>query len=77
MFEDDNTLREQEIGAIRHHCRKIKEDGVKIAISTDAQTDTHLEWMKFGVATARRGWIEPQDVINMIPLAKLLKLFIH
>jgi DNA polymerase (family 10) len=27
--------------------------------------------MRFGVATARRGWLEPADVINTYPLAKL------
>lgn len=59
------------------NCKKAKEKGVKIAISTDAHADAHLEWMKFGVATARRGWIEPQDVINALPLSKLLKLLSH
>jgi DNA polymerase (family 10) len=59
------------------NCRKAKEKGVKIAISTDAHADTHLEWMKFGVATARRGWIEPQDVINTLPVSKLLRLLRH
>jgi len=59
------------------NCRKAKEKGVKIAISTDAHADAHLEWMKFGVATARRGWIEPEDVINALPLSKLLKLLSH
>lgn len=56
------------------NCRKAKEKGVKIAISTDAHMDVHLEWMKFGVATARRGWIEPNDVINTLTLPKLFKL---
>jgi DNA polymerase (family 10) len=56
------------------HCRKAKEKGVKLAISTDAHRTEHLEWMTFGVATARRGWIEPQDVINTLPLSKLRKL---
>jgi DNA polymerase (family 10) len=59
------------------NCKKAKEKGVKIAISTDAHADAHLEWMEFGVATARRGWIEPQDVINTLPLSKLLKLLSH
>ncbi len=59
------------------NCKKAKEKGVKIAISTDAHADAHLEWMKFGVATAKRGWIEPQDVINTLPLSKLLKLLSH
>jgi DNA polymerase (family 10) len=59
------------------NCRKAKEKGIKIAISTDAHADTHLEWMKFGVATARRGWIEPEDVINTLPVSKLLRLMGH
>ncbi len=54
------------------NCRKAKEKGVKIAISTDAHRDAHLEWIEFGVATARRGWIEPDDVINTWTLSKLL-----
>ena len=56
------------------NCRKAKGKGVKIAISTDAHADAHLEWIKFGVATARRGWIEPEDVINTLPLTRLLRL---
>ena len=55
------------------NCRKAKEKGVKIAICTDAHMDVHLEWMRFGVATARRGWIEPQDVLNTMPLSQLLE----
>ncbi|MEW6665262.1 MAG: DNA polymerase/3'-5' exonuclease PolX [Thermodesulfobacteriota bacterium] len=56
------------------HCRKAKEKGVKLAVSTDAHQKEALDLMSFGVATARRGWIEPQDVINTLPLSKLLKL---
>lgn len=56
------------------NCRKAKEKGVKIAISTDAHSNAHLEWMSFGVATARRGWIESEDVVNTLPLTRLLRL---
>ena len=59
------------------NCRKAKEKGVKIAISTDAHRDEHLDWVHFGVATARRSWIEPSDVINTLPLKELLMLFSH
>ncbi|MBW1675508.1 MAG: hypothetical protein JRJ79_02645 [Deltaproteobacteria bacterium] len=55
------------------NCRRAMEKGVRIAMSTDAHMDVHLEWMKFGVATARRGWIEPQDVLNTLTLSQLLK----
>jgi histidinol phosphatase-like PHP family hydrolase len=33
-----------------------------------------LAYMRFGVYQARRGWLEPADVINMRPLAALRKL---
>lgn len=50
-----------------------KEMGAKLAISTDAHSTEQMELMKFGVFTARRGWIEAKDVINTRPLQELLK----
>jgi DNA polymerase (family 10) len=46
----------------------------KLAINTDAHSALQLELMKFGVFTARRGWIEAKDVINTLPLEGLLKV---
>lgn len=46
------------------HLRMAKEMGVKIVISTDAHTPEHLELLRFGVDTARRGWLEARDVLN-------------
>jgi len=57
------------------HCRKAKEKGVKIAISTDSHWTEHFAWIRYGIATARRGWLVPEDVVNTLPLEKLLKLF--
>ena len=57
-----------------HHCRFAKEVGVKLAISTDAHDTTHFAFMRYGVDQARRGWIEPTDVINTSPLPGLRKL---
>ena len=45
-----------------------KQRGVKIVISTDSHATLHLQMMKYGVITARRGWIEKKDVINTLPL---------
>jgi len=56
------------------HCKRAKEAGVLMAIDTDAHSAAGLEVMKYGVMTARRGWVEKKDVINTYPLAKLLKL---
>ena len=50
-----------------------KEMGIKISIGTDAHGVEGLSWMRFGVANARRGWLEPKDVINTYPLEKLLQ----
>src|SRR6202035_825830 len=54
------------------HLRMAKERGVKIAISTDAHSTTHLKFMQYGVVTARRGWIEKKDVIKALPLDQFL-----
>jgi DNA polymerase (family 10) len=53
------------------HCRAAKEAGVKIAINTDSHADLQLMNMRYGLATARRGWLEAKDVINTYSLAKL------
>lgn len=54
--------------------RMAKEMGAKLAISTDAHSAAQLAMMKFGVFTARRGWIEAKDVINTLPLEKMRKI---
>lgn len=51
------------------HVRRAKELGVKVAISTDAHSIRHLDHMRYGVDQARRGWLEPGDVLNAMPLA--------
>ncbi len=56
------------------HARRAKEEGVLIAINTDSHAAIQLDMIKYGVATARRGWLEKKNVINTNPLAKLLKL---
>jgi len=55
------------------HCRMAKQAGVKIAINTDAHSASMLEYMRYGVLTARRGWLESTDVVNTWPLARFLK----
>jgi DNA polymerase (family 10) len=56
------------------YLRKAKEMGVRIAIDTDAHGIRDFDWMKYGVATARRGWLEKQDVVNCLSLNALLRL---
>jgi len=46
------------------HSRRAVELKVPLSINTDAHSAADLDLLHFGVATARRGWVEPQDVIN-------------
>jgi DNA polymerase (family 10) len=54
------------------HLRMAKQRGAKIVISTDAHSTKGLMMMRYGVSTARRGWIEKKDVINALPLNQFL-----
>jgi len=55
------------------HCRKAKELGILIVITTDSHSASQLELMRYGILTARRGWLEAKDVLNTLPYDKLLK----
>lgn len=59
------------------HARGAKERGVMLAINTDAHNMFQLEWMVFGVAIARRGWLERRDVLNAKPLDEILEWLHH
>jgi len=56
------------------HCRKAKELGILIAISTDSHAASQLDLMRYGVLTARRGWLEKKNVLNCLPYEKLIKM---
>lgn len=53
------------------HCRMASEMGVPIAISTDAHHASHLDYMRFGIGQARRGWLAAADVLNTRPWEEL------
>jgi len=54
------------------YLRMCKEKGVKVVISTDAHHTEHLAFIRYGVETARRGWLERTDVINTLPMKDFL-----
>ena len=54
------------------HARRAKELGIPIGINTDAHSEADFDVLFYGVATARRAWLEPKDVINCWPREKLL-----
>jgi len=55
--------------------RRAKELGVKITINTDAHAPLNLQAMRYGVAVARRAWLEKGDILNTLPLDQLLAFF--
>lgn len=63
-YPDRLDLRDEHVLWARRH-------GVRFAIDTDAHAVGHLDMMRFGVATAQRGWLTKADVINAWPITKL------
>jgi DNA polymerase (family 10) len=63
-YPDRLDLKDEHVAWARRH-------GVRFAIDTDSHATTHLEVMRYGVATAQRGWLTKDDVINAWPLSKL------
>jgi DNA polymerase (family 10) len=57
------------------HVQRAKELGVKLVIGTDAHSSEQLDHMRFGVGMARRGWCEPQHILNTGTLAELQRSF--
>jgi DNA polymerase (family 10) len=56
-------------------CKMAKDIGVQVVISTDAHSITDLDFMRFGVYQARRGWLELADILNTQNLKQLRRLF--
>ena len=48
--------------------RRVKAAGGKCTISSDAHSTLDYDNIALGVASARRGWLEPADVLNTRPL---------
>jgi DNA polymerase (family 10) len=57
--------------------RFAKSKGIMYSIGTDSHNVGHLGFMRYGVSTARRGWLEKKDVINTMSTSKLKKLLAH
>ena len=53
--------------------RSAKAKGAKFVINTDAHHPKHFYNMRYGIVTARRGWLEAGDVMNTLPRDEFLK----
>ena len=56
------------------HCKLAKDIGVKLVLSTDAHSPVELRFMRYAVDQARRGWLEPENIVNTRDLAGLKQL---
>jgi DNA polymerase (family 10) len=63
-YPDRLDLKDEHVLWARRH-------GVRFAVDSDAHAVGHLDVMRFGVATAQRGWLTRDDVINAWAPAKL------
>ncbi|MFN4179904.1 MAG: DNA polymerase/3'-5' exonuclease PolX [Armatimonadota bacterium] len=55
------------------NARAAKEAGVMLSIGTDAHRPEHLDYVRFGVAVARRAWCEPVNILNTRSYAELME----
>ena len=56
------------------NARLAGEAGVKIVVSSDAHQLKALDYVDFGIAQARRGWLTPDQIANTRTWAQLRKL---
>lgn len=56
------------------YCRMARDEGVRIAINSDAHGTGQFSNLRFGVEQARRGWLERGDVLNTRTLKQLRRL---
>ncbi len=53
------------------HVKQVRDQGVRVVIGTDSHSLSHLGFMQYGVATARRGWCTAADVLNTQSLSEV------
>jgi DNA polymerase (family 10) len=51
--------------------RRAVDAGVKLTIDSDAHAASHFGFLEYGVAVARRGWVEARSVLNTLPVDEL------
>lgn len=59
-----------------YYAKIAKDKGAKFTLDSDAHSIAQMQFLHYAVAVARRGWLEKDDVLNTLPLSKLLK-FVH
>ncbi len=55
------------------HLRMARDQKARLVISTDSHETRQFGYLKYGVRTARRGWLERSNVLNTLPVKQFLK----
>jgi DNA polymerase (family 10) len=55
-------------------CRMARAEGVRVSIASNALSALDFDNLSFGIGQARRGWLEPRDVLNACSLEALRPL---
>jgi DNA polymerase (family X) len=77
VSKETNTILEVDSSPERldlndEYIRLAIQNGCKLSIDSDAHDRSHIRFLKFGVAQARRGWAEANNIVNTLPLEKFL-----
>lgn len=56
-----------------YYCKMAKDRGAKFTVDSDSHHTLQMEFLDFGIAVAKRGWLEKKDVLNTLPLEKMMK----
>lgn len=56
------------------HLRMAMRHGVRISLGCDAHEASQMHFMRYGISTARRGWVTPEVTLNAHPLPEMLAL---
>ncbi len=54
-------------------CRYARQKGVLVSINPDAHATEGIADIRYGLGTARRAWLTKEDVLNALPLDKVMK----
>jgi len=56
------------------HCQMARDEGVLVAVDSDAHSAFDFTHLRFGIGQARRGWLTADDVLNTRSLSRLRPL---
>ncbi len=56
------------------YIKQCVDAGIKMSIDSDGHSAKHFDYLEYGIAQARRGWVEKKNIINAWPVDKMLKM---